>query len=289
MNPMTTTGNHGVNPMVDIVAWIPTPSVYSDLNYEQQGLGVTDKKYLKQLFEVAARGDSGDARVQLFRALDGEELFYLAEEVLVDGRQMLSTPVRKLEDGSSAMRVYSSKHHPDLAQGCVGAPWAHVLNVAYGGVQADWLVLINLDNLIVAIARDQIPVILSDLTGPKDGHPSSQPAATVDSLESAITNAVQTSSDEWYESTLHQLRGRELYLHLTDGFSATGQPSMRTSAAGGRDGWILTYTSRKRPGIKYGGIKWEELVKMVKNNEQMPGVRVVNNSDDWIILGRDVI
>ncbi|TXF10693.1 hypothetical protein E5N00_21705, partial [Mycobacterium tuberculosis] len=62
-----------------------------------------------------------------------------------------------------------------------------------------------------------------------------------------------------------------------------------TSSAAGRDGWVLTYTTRNRPGISYGGITWDALVNMIKSNPDIPGVRVVNEADDWILLGRDVI
>lgn len=110
-----------------------------------------------------------------------------------------------------------------------------------------------------------------------------------DPLENAISAASRSDDNEWHESILKLLPGREVYLHLTGGGIPGGQPSMMTSAAGGRDGWILTYTSRRRPGIAYGGVRWQELVTMVGKLDSTPGVRLVNENDDWVILGRDEI
>lgn len=107
-----------------------------------------------------------------------------------------------------------------------------------------------------------------------------------DPLEEAISDASRSDDNKWDKAILTLLRGREVYLHLTGGGVPNGQPSMMTSAAGGRDGWILTYTSRRRPGIAYGGVRWEELVTMIGKLDAAPGVRVVNENDDWVILGR---
>lgn len=186
------------------------------------------------------------------------------------------------------MVVYTSKRHRDLPQTIAGADWSTLLKIAHDSVRADWLVIVSRNNETVAITRDQLPIISAELL--ESTADSSEPNSTSpDRLESAISNAVNEQSDDRFESALAQLRGREVYVHLTDGVSEDGRPVLFTSAAGGIDGWILTYTTRMRPGIKYGGLVWEELVGMIKNNEGMPGVRVVNDADDWIILGRDVI
>lgn len=247
-----------------------------------------DAGRIELLVAAAAQDSNGDSRVALFRALNGLELFYAANEIVVDGRTMMSTPLRQLNDNRSAMLVYTSKGHRALPQRFVGAQWLDLLKIAYGSVRPDLLVIIGRDNETVAITRDQLPIISADLLAPQRELPElrRQPP---DGLEAAISNAVKEHSDNLYESALAQLRGRELYLHMADGTSEDAEPALVTSAAGGIDGWVLTYTTRTRPGIRYGGILWEELVKMIKNNAGMPGVRVVNNVDDWIVLGREVI
>jgi hypothetical protein len=255
---------------------------------DYEDFAMANNERLKQIFQRAARDPSGGSRVELFRALDGVELFFVANEIEVDGRPMWHTPVRQLADGSSAMLAYSSKRHPDLVTEFVGARWIEVLKAAYNGVGSDWLVIVNVDSETVAIERAQIPIIMADLQGldinQLPGHRD-----MTDELEETITNSVDVTSDGWYEPALGQLSGRELYVHFTSPSAPGEQPSMQTSAAGGRDGWILSYTTRRRPGITYGGIKWEELVTMIKNNPELPGIRIVNDADDWIILGRDVI
>lgn len=247
----------------------------------------TDPKQLAQLFTAAVQDTSGDRRVELFRALGGVELYYLATEREVEGRPMWSTPLRRLNDGSCAMVVYTSKRHPDLPENFVGAEWAELLRIAHEAVRADWLVIVNRNNETVEISRDQIPIIIAELNGTQINYAKVHIAA--DQLERIISDSVHTTSEDWYEPALVQLRGRELYLHMADETASNGQPSIRTSEAAGRVGWIIAYTTRNRPLIRYGGIKWEELVRLIKADAEIPGVRIVNEADDWIILGREVI
>ncbi|WP_234820472.1 hypothetical protein [Mycolicibacterium goodii] len=245
-----------------------------------------DNEQRARIFSAAA-SDIGDghARIRLFRALGGVTLYYVATEQEIDGTRVLSTRVRRLDDGSSAMVVYTSRRHPDLPDRFVASQWSNILKAAYEIVRPDWLVVANVRNETVAIARDQIPVILADLSVPVDDR-MPNPVVVADDLENLISNAVRTAPDDWYESAIVQLRGRELFLHLNDGANA-GQLSMVTSSAAGRAGWLLSYTSRTRPGIRYGGITWDALADVIKNNPETPGVRVVNEADDWILLGRD--
>ncbi len=242
---------------------------------------------IQELFTIAAREPSGGPRVRLFRALDGKELFYSATPDSTSGQARMSTSLRKLDDGSLAMLTYTSKRHPDLPQRFAGAQWLDLLKVAYEALHADWLVIINLKNETVAIAREQIPVIIADLEGSRAGAPSE--SLTSNELENAISNSVGKDSEDWFESVLLQLRGRELYLELTGDASPGEQPTIRTSVGSGRGDWILAFTTRKRQGINYAGITWENLVEMVKANTALSGVQVVNDADDWIVLGRDVI
>lgn len=247
-----------------------------------------DKEQRARIFSAAARDPGGwRARLELFRALDGVTLYYVASELEVDGNRVLSTRLRKLDDDSSAMVVYTSRRHPDLPDRFVASQWSNILTAAYETVRPDWLVVANMRNETVAVARNEIPVILADLSVP-EAHPTPNPVVLADNLETVISNAAEMTSDGWYEPAIAHLRGRELYLHLRDGANA-GQPAVVTSSAAGRAGWVITYTTRTRPAIRYGGITWGALADMITNNPAIPGVRVVNNADDWILLGRDVV
>ncbi|BBZ58452.1 MULTISPECIES: hypothetical protein [Mycolicibacterium] len=247
-----------------------------------------DRSAIELLVSTAARDNTGDARFELFQKLIGVELYYQADKKTIDGREMTSTPVRKLNDGSYAMRAFTSKKHPDLPRSFVGARCPELFSIATDLVDADWLVIVNLKNDLVAFSRDQLRGMF---IAPQASENASQAAGAAVSieLERAISQAVQTDSETWYDPVLTQLRSRELYLHLADGYSPGGQPTMLTSNVGGREGWIRTFTTRSRPGIRYGGITWEALVNMVRENPNVPGVQVVNDADDWIVLGRDVM
>jgi len=247
-----------------------------------------DQSPIELLVSSTARENTGDARVELFRKLIGVELYYQADRKTVDGREVTSTPVRRLNDGSYAMRAFTSKKHPDLPRSFVGARCPELFSIATDLVDADWLVIVNLKNDLVAFSRDQLRGMYIASQASENAHQAAGSAASIE-LEQAISQAVHTDSETWYDPVLARLRSRELYLHLADDESPGGQPTMRTSNVGGRDGWIRTFTTRSRPGIRYGGITWESLANIVRENPNVPGVQVVNDADDWIILGRDVM
>jgi hypothetical protein len=52
---------------------------------------------------------------------------------------------------------------------------------------------------------------------------------------------------------------------------------------------IRAYTSRVRPGIKYGGIKWQELKEMIGKLPDVSGVQIMNNADDWVVFDREAL
>lgn len=246
-----------------------------------------DKEKMNRLFSAAARDTSGEARLELFRALDGIKLHYVASPDGEESKGELSVRLQRMADGSSAFVVYTSRHHPDLPQRIVREEWSDVLKTAYESVRADWLVIANMRNETVAVSREQVALLISDLSRPQGQIPAT--AGANDELETIISLAAEISADDLYGSVLSLLTGRELYLHLTTDTSAGGRPSVVTSPAAGRDGWMLAYTTRGRPGLRYGGITWEALTDMVSQNTHMPGVRVVNAADDWILLSRDVV
>jgi len=246
---------------------------------------------IEKLVADAAHDRSGQYRAELFEKLIGVELFYVANKKIVDSREMTSTPVRTLDDGSHAMCAYTSKLHPDLPRSFAGAKCPEIFQIATELVQADWLVIINQKNDMVPFSREQLQGMFAASQMPADKSTSDNPDGqrAADQLETVISNAVQTHSDDWHEPALALLRDREVFLHLTNSPNPETQPTMRTSRISGRDGWILTYTTRSRAGIRYAGITWENLVKLVHENAAIPGVQVVNDADDWIVLGRDAM
>jgi hypothetical protein len=52
---------------------------------------------------------------------------------------------------------------------------------------------------------------------------------------------------------------------------------------------VRVYTSRLRPGIRYGGIRWKALKDMIRVAPEISGVQVMNNSDDWIVFDREAL
>lgn len=54
-------------------------------------------------------------------------------------------------------------------------------------------------------------------------------------------------------------------------------------------GVAQVYTSRRRHGVTYGGMTWDTLANIVKNSPDISGVQIVNDNDDWVVLGRSEI
>jgi hypothetical protein len=126
-----------------------------------------DRQQRAQLFSAAANDTDGSARLELFRALRGATLYYVASKV-DDGSRLVTTRLRRLEDGTAAMVVYTSRSHPDLPESFVGAPWPDLLKIALYDVRPDWLIIANQKNETVAVSRDQIPVVIDALSQPED-------------------------------------------------------------------------------------------------------------------------
>ena len=52
---------------------------------------------------------------------------------------------------------------------------------------------------------------------------------------------------------------------------------------------VRVYTSRVRPGIRYGGIQWTALKDMIRTVPGIGGVQIMNNADDWIVFDREAL
>lgn len=252
---------------------------------------------IEELVKAASLDDSTESRAALYHALDSVEVYYRATASMDEEGRLLSTPLLRLPDDTHAMMVYTSKSHPDLPEEFAGAAWRHTLEIASKIPQADWLILTNLEGNWLAINKRQIPGILtslnrlsSELGKRSNDPPHGESAKTAPgTLESLISEADRVPAENWPDPILEQLRGRELYVRLADKLSEDGQPIMLTSKVGDIRGLVQAYTTRSRPGIVYGGMTWEVIVDIIENASDIPGVHIINENDDWVVLGRSDI
>lgn len=250
--------------------------------------------HIEELVKTASLDSSVESRMVLHHALDSVEVYHRANIHAVQPKRLLSTPLFRLQDGTHAMMAYTSKSHPDLSHEFAGTSWRHTLEIALTIPQADWLILTNRGGDWIAINKSQIPGILNSLPSqPGEGSndpPGQESAKTSPStLDSLISQAARGATQNRSEPILEQLKGRELYVRLAAEPSEDGQPVMITSKAGGVGGLVQAYTTRNRPGITYGGMTWEAIVDMINNAPDIPGVHIINDNDDWIVLGRSDI
>jgi hypothetical protein len=255
----------------------------------------TDDNDIEKLVEIAAHEDSEVARRCLFQAIRRVEVFFPCKMDPHDGKKIRSIPLARLSDGTHAMMLFTSKSHPHLSEHehFAGGTFEDALAAALKMPPLDWVILSNNAWRRVAIPKQQIAAILDDLNSDGRGQNGSSMASEDDPtgrvLEDFITNTVRSGSNEIPSQISSALREQELFLELATGQSEDGQPIMKTFQVEHLRHVIRVYTSRVRPGIRYGGIRWEELKNMVRVAPEINGVQIMNNADDWVVLDREAL
>ncbi len=255
----------------------------------------TDDSDIEKLVEIAAQQNSHVARQRLFQAMRRVEVFFPCNMDLHDGKKVRSTPLARLPDGTHAMMLFTSKSHPHLSEHehFAGGTFEDALAAALKMPPLDWVILWNNASRSVAIAKGQISEILDDLRSDRqaqNGSPrASEEDATGKMLEDLITRIVRSKSKELPLQIGSLLGARELFLDLAEGKSQEGQPAMKTFHIEHLPRLIRVYTNRVRPGITYGGIRWEALKDMIRVAPEISGVQIMNNSDDWIVFDREAL
>lgn len=115
------------------------------------------------------------------------------------------------------------------------------------------------------------------------------PRAVGDDVEKLITQTARgdaASPRQLTDAVLTQLTGREVFVALASGQSPQGQPMLLTYTVNGVRSVVRAYVSRRRQGVRYGGMQWEVLRDMVCAAPTLGGVQVVNDADDWILFDR---
>jgi SseB protein N-terminal domain len=250
---------------------------------------------IDKLVGVAAQENSPNARRRLFQAIRLAEVFVPCEMDPHDPKKVRSTPLARLTDGTHAMMLFTSKSHPHLSehQHFAGAAFKDHLSAALKMPPLDWVILSNNAWHRVAIHKQQIAAILDDLNSDGQGQNAPQSASATDAagtmLEDFITQSARSESDEVPHQVTAALRERELYLELAAGQSEDGQPVMKTFQIQHLPHVVRIYTSRVRPGITYGGIRWTALKDMISAAPGIGGVQIMNNADDWIVFDREAL
>jgi SseB protein N-terminal domain len=261
----------------------------------KESIWMTDNNDIERLVEVAAQENSPAARQRLFQTIRMTEVFAPCELDPQDSNKVRSTPLARLSDGTHAMMLFTSKSHPHLSEHphFAGGAFTDHLSAALKMPPLDWVILSNSAWQRVAIHKQQIAAILDDLNSDDRGHnylraPSAGDAAST-LLEDFITQSAGSESDDVPHQVSAALRDQELFLELAAGQSADGQPVLKTFQIQHLAHVVRVYTSRIRPGIKYGGIQWTPLKDMIRAAPGIGGVQIMNNADDWIVFDREAL
>lgn len=250
---------------------------------------------IEQLVATAASDGSQQSRRLLFRAISFVEVFFPYRHKQHDGREVRSTPLARLADGTHAMMLFTSKSHSHLSehQQLAGSTFKDALAAALKMPTLDWIFLFNRESQRVAITKGEIPDILDDIqsVAQTDNAPpaSGKNEESAQSLEELITNTVKSKAAQLPASIGSAIGDKELFLELSKMQSGDGQPVVHTFQIEHLGKVIRAYTSRMRPGITYGGMHWLELKKMIRISPEISGLQIVNDGDDWIVLDREAL
>jgi hypothetical protein len=265
------------------------------LHRTKELIWMTDNNDIDKLVEVAAQENSPAARQRLFQTIRLTEVFAPCELDPHDPNKVRSTPLARLSDGTHAMMLFTSKSHPHLSehQHFAGGAFKDHLSAALKMPPLDWVILSNNAWQRVTIHKQQIAAILDDLNSDGRGQNYLQAPSAGDAtgtvLEDFITQSARSESDEVPNQVSAALRDRELFLELAAGQSEDGQPVMKTFQIQHLAHVVRVYTSRVRPGIRYGGIQWTALKDMIRTVPGIGGVQIMNNADDWIVFDREAL
>jgi hypothetical protein len=247
---------------------------------------------VEELLQIAAKSKNQDALRQLFHALRSVEIFMPFEVAHQEGKEVKATPLLRLPDGSHAMMAYTSKSHPDLPDKFGGAMFEVALAAALKMPALDWVILTNQASQWVSINKEQIPAILDDLQeNPNQREifvPSAQDAS-FKMVEGLITRAVESKSARLLAMIGSALADRELFLEMSTRQREDGRDSMNTFKMEPVGLVVRAYTTRVRPGIRYGGIRWPALREMIRALPDISGVQIMNDADDWIVFDREAL
>ncbi len=248
---------------------------------------------IEKLVEIAAQENSYAAHRRLFQAIRRVEVFFPCKMDPHDGKKIGSIPLARLSDRTHAMMLFTSKSHSHLSEHehFAGGTFEDALAAALKMPNLDWVILSNNAWQRVAISKEQIPAILDDLHSDEQGKNGSLAASENDRVgkmvEDLISLAVSSTPEESSPPIGSALRGREVFLELATEQGEDDQPIMKTFQVEHLSHIIRAYTTRIRPGIRYGGVRWEELKDMIKIAPEIGGVQIMNNADDWIVFDRE--
>jgi SseB protein N-terminal domain len=239
---------------------------------------------IEQLIERAAKDNSPRVRQDLFRAIKSVEVFFPYKVEQQGGKEIRSSPLARLSDGTHAMMLFTSKSHPALSEHdrFAGGPFEDALAAALKMPPLDWVFLWNAASDRVVIAKVQIPEILANIESFPQDHDGR-------ALEKLISNVVRSDSQALPASIESIIGGRELFLELSKDQSEDVQPAMKSYRVEHLAHVIRAYTSRIRPGLRYGGITWQALKEMISGLPEIGGVQLMNNADDWIVFDREAL
>lgn len=248
---------------------------------------VTSENVDELINTAAHTQEEADLR-KVVHALKCHEVFMPFEMAFRNDAEVKTVPLLLLPDGTHAMMVYTSKLHPDLPDSFAGATFESALRAARKMPELDWVIVTNRTSEWVSIHKSQIPAYLDSLENTVDAPSPKEPHAS-DPVEELVSRAVGSKSMSTVSAVTAALEDREIFLEMSRSTRDDGGQSMNSFLIEPLGPVIRAYTSRLRPGIRYGGLRWSALKEMLRALPDIKGVQLMNNADDWVVVDRKAL
>ncbi|WP_156659687.1 SseB family protein [Mycobacterium sp. 852002-53434_SCH5985345] len=242
-----------------------------------------------ELISTAARTQEQADLRKVVQALKDHEVFMPFEAVFRDGAEVKAVPLLLLPDGTHAMMTYTSNSHPDLPDSFAGATFDSALKAALRMPELDWVIVTNRTSEWISIHKTQIPAYLDSLNNNTVAASSSDDDRALDTVEELVSRAVGSKSMNSVSAVTAALEDREIFLEMSRLTRDDGRQSMNSFLIEPLGPVVRAYTSRLRPGIRYGGLRWSALKEMIRALPEIKGVQVMNNADDWVVIDRKAL
>lgn len=242
-----------------------------------------------ELISTAARTHAQDDLREAVRALKSREVFMPFKAVLRDGKEVKTVPLLLLPDGTHAMMTYTNNSHPDLPDSFAGATFESALKAALRMPELDWVIVTNRTSDWVSIHKSQIQAYLDSLDNTHFDAPLPEGGVGFDAVEELVSRAVGSESMSSVSAVTAALEDREIFLEMSSYTSDDGRQSMNSFLIEPLGSVVRAYTSRLRPGIRYGGLRWSALREMMRALPEIKGVQLMNNADDWVVIDRKAL
>ena len=103
-------------------------------------------------------------------------------------------------------------------------------------------------------------------------------------MQSLVERCVRTKADADYDELYDGLFRFQLFVNMD--FKPDGSPATMGKTMLGEQAVVMFFLSNRSKYLKlpYGGMTWDEVLRMVGRMQEGAGVQISNERDDWVVF-----